>query len=160
MVKCPWLTVAQLLLLAQSGKQYCPSPLILYIMSKWVFSDITACFWLLKTKFLVLKAKKWFSASGHVQVKQSFSHPGEILPEADSKIGIAVKYPFITLSEVASASWRIFKNFLYLIKRSDNGLVSDGNLCKVVRLPHFPGHAGNRKRLFFVRPKLQDMSIS
>lgn len=96
MIKCPWLTAPQLLLLVQSGDQYCPSPHILYIVSKWIFSDITACFWLLKTKLLLLKAKKLFSPSGHVQVEQSFSHPGEILPEADSKTGIAVKNPFIT----------------------------------------------------------------
>lgn len=40
------------------------------------------------------------------------------------------------------------------MKSSDNGLVSDRDLCKVVRLPYFPGHAGNRKGLFFVIPKL------
>lgn len=43
---------------------------------------------------------------------------------------------------------------MYLIKNSDNGLVSNRNLCKVVRLPYFPGHVGNTKRFTFVRPKL------
>lgn len=150
MIKSPWLTVPQLLFLVQSGKQYCPSLHTLYIMSNWIFSGIRACFWLLKSQFLLLKAKKWFNASGHVQVKQLFSHLGDTLPEADSKTGIVVKYPFINLPEVASVSWRILKNFIYLIKSSDNGLVSNRNLCKVVGLQHFPGRVGNRKRFILL----------